>query len=561
MNIAFLTSYNADLIKKDFDKFLLSREKNVNCWWNNYGTQELVVLDKKSLFYSFKPDIIIIHLEIEWLLGDFISDILSLNIQERINKTEETKSRLTSLITIITENLDNAKIVIENYTLRNKAYLGALDINIEFGLFEIVQLLNAHLLSLKKMYPDKIILNDYAGLIKNFGGENSFDYRIFHLAKNPFAKSFYLELFKHYYSIITILTKPRKKCLVVDLDNTLWGGIIGQDGMENIELGGSGMGEAYVRFQKCLFNYYRKGIFLAICSKNNYADAIEVINKHPDMVLRKEYFSSLRINWNDKVTNIRSIAEELNIGMDSLVFVDDNPAECELVRQHLPEVEVINLIDGPINYVNQINSVDSLNTIFLTDEDLNRNKIHIADVQRKKLEENYTNLDDYLSSLEMLAYISINDPSHIQRVSQLTQKTNQFNLTTRRYTIEEIKKFLSDNNHKIYTLRLIDKFGDNGIVLVAIIELRKEMWIIDTFLMSCRVIGRQAETALLNSILEDASKSNVTIVLGEFIKTKKNEPAEDFYSKHGFTNQSTNEWSIKFPFTINKHFIKINREM
>ncbi len=561
MTIAILTSYNSDLLKKDFEKFLYSKNIDITCWWNSFNLQEKAIFDLTSPFYLVKPDIALMHFEIEWLLGDIIHDILKYNLHDRKSKLEEAKIKFSSLVSLISNNLPNTKIVIENFIFRNKTYLGHLDINIEMGLYEIINSFNTFLLTIKSQFPDKIILHDYSSLIENIGRNHCYDNRIFHLAKNPFARSFYQKLFEHYYSVISIVTLPRKKCLVVDLDNTLWGGIIGQDGIDNIELGNSGIGEAYVQFQKYLLNYYRKGIFLSVCSKNNYNDAIEVIEKHPDMILRKEYFSALKINWSDKVTNLKAIAKDLNIGIDSLVFIDDNPAECELVKQQLPEVEVINLTGDPDNYINQMNSVDSLNTIFLTEEDLNRNRMYVADEKRKELEHSYTNLDEYLTSLEMQAFIKVNNPTHAQRVSQLTQKTNQFNLTTKRYTIEDIKNFLTDNKHRIYTLHLVDKFGDNGIVVMAIVELKNDKWIIDTFLMSCRVIGRQAETALLNSILEDATKSNINIVRGEFIKTKKNEPAEDFYSKHGFTSFSTNEWSIKFPFTINKHFVKINREL
>lgn len=560
MNLAFLTSFNADLIKKDFEKFIGQKNLSTSCWWNSYGVQEQVIFDSSSSFYSFKPDIVIIHFEIEWLLGDFVYDVLSLNDQKRIEKIEELKQKLSALVNLISLNLPAAKIVIENFTLRNKSYAGTLDSNINYGLYEILNLLNAHLLSLKKETSEKIIIHDFSSLVEDSGKINCYDERIYRLAKNSFAKSFYTKLFQHYYSIVSILTLPRKKCLITDLDNTLWGGIIGQDGLDNIELGGSGIGEAYVQFQKFLLNYHRKGVFLAICSKNNNSDAIEVIEKHPDMILQKEYFSVLKINWLDKVTNIKSIAEELNIGIDSLVFIDDNPAECELVKQQLPEVEVINLTGGPDNYINQLKSVDSLNTVFVTEEDLNRNKMHIADEKRKELEQSYTNLDDYLISLEMQAFVNVNSAAHLRRAAQLTQKTNQFNLTTRRYSFEDISKFILSGKNKVYTMRLIDKFGDNGIVLVAIIELKKEEWIIDTFLMSCRVIGRQAETALLNCILDDALKSNVKSIRGQFIQTKKNEPAKDFYSKHGFKYIFSNEWVKEFPLDLNKHFIKIIRE-
>ncbi|MEJ5351526.1 MAG: HAD-IIIC family phosphatase [Melioribacteraceae bacterium] len=559
MKIAFLTSYNTDLFKKELEKYISNYIKNCSFFFNAYGTQEKIVYDKSSSLYSFNPNIIIIHFEIEWLLGDFAYDILSLAENERYNKLKEYESKISLLIQNITDKLPNTKIIIENFIPRDKPILSILDSNINYGLEEITLQLNNFLFSQKKIYSDRIIIHDYATFISNFGRINCFDYRLYRLAKNPFAKSFYNELFNHYTNIIDALVNPRKKCIVVDLDNTLWGGIVGQDGVENIILGGTGIGEAYVQFQKVLLNFYRKGIFLGICSKNNYEDAMEVIEKHPDMILRKENFASIKINWLDKVTNIINIANDLNISTDSIVFLDDNPVECELVRQKLPEVEVVNLSGDPDNYIKQLLSIRSLNTTFLTDEDLVRNKMFLANEKRKELEQNSFSLDDYYKSLEMKAHIYVNDISHISRISQLTQKTNQFNLTTRRYTVEEVKNFIQNGEYRIYTLRLLDKFGDNGIVLVAIIKMENEMWVIDTFLMSCRVIGRQAETALLEAIIDDAQRVGVKSIIGEFIKTPKNAPAENFFSNHRFTLLSNNKWKLDLPAKKFSHYIKIIR--
>jgi FkbH-like protein len=559
MKIAFLTSYNLDIFSKKFEKFLANNNPEHKIWWNSYGLHEQSVYDETSSLYKLNPDLIIIHYEIEWLLGDLIYDVLSLSELNREKFLEEVKTKINSLVKVLIEKLPKTKIVFENYIPRSFTSLGPLDTNIILGINEIVSSLNNYLLHLKNGLGEQLIIHNYAGLVSEHGRTNCFDTRLYRLAKNPFATSFYNNLFVHYTEIIDSISSPRKKCIVVDLDNTLWGGVVGQDGFDKIEIGGSGSGEAFVQFQKTLLNYYRKGIFLAVCSKNNYDDALEVIEKHPDMLLRKEYFSSLKINWIDKASNIKSIAQDLNIGTDSIVFLDDNPAECELVKQQMPEVEVINLTGDPDNYIKQLLETNSLKTVSITEEDISRNIMHSADDKRKDFAQNFTNLDEYYKSLDMHGYIFVNDQSQISRIAQLTQKTNQFNLTTKRYSVEDIKKFMSDNLHRVYSLKLTDKFGDNGIVLVAIVNLKKSEWSIDSFLMSCRVIGRQAETALLNEIINDAIKENIFILKGEFIKTKKNAPAEEFYKNHEFELINDTIWETKLPKNLCSHYITIIR--
>lgn len=557
MKTAFLTSYNSDFIKKEFQAYFFGKQLSSEFWWNSYSTHEQNVFDVNSALYSFQPDIVIVHLEIETFLGDFASDILSLSASERAERVDGTKHKVNSLIKTLLNNLPKAKLIVENFTYRNTGYLGILDSNIPAGLNETLLKVNLLLHELKNELGERFILNDFASLVASFGKANAYDFRMYRLGKYPFDRTFSVKLFEHFYSALLPFFNPRKKCIVVDLDNTLWGGIVGQDGIDNLQLGSSGIGESFVQFQKLLLNFYRSGIFLAVCSKNNYDDAIEVIEKHPDMILRKEFFSSLRINWFDKAANITSIAKELNIGTDSIVFVDDNPAECELVKQQMPEVEVINLVGEPDNYIQQLLSVASLQTASLTEEDFSRNIMHNADEKRKEAELSFSNLDDYYKSLEMKAYISVNNPAQVSRVAQLTQKTNQFNLTTRRYSNEEIKSFMSSSENKVYTLRLVDKFGDNGIVLVAIVKIGDVEWVIDTLLMSCRVIGRQAETALLNFILDQAEKSGVNSAVGQFIATKKNAPSANFFKEHSFTRLNETDWKIALPTKVKNHHVNV----
>ena len=560
MKAAFLTSFNVDLLKRNCQKYINEKNINIELWWHSYAQYEQSIYDTASSLYKFKPEIVILHLEIESLLGDYFYDLLSLSENEREKLVADIKLKLKSIITRILENFDSCKIIVENFISRERSNLGLLDQNITYGISQITLELNQFLNELKSIDYERIFINDYNSLVSNIGKENWFDMRMQHLAKQPINYNKFDLLVHHYFIIIESFLYPRKKCIVTDLDNTLWGGIIGQDGIDNIKLGGSGIGESFVQFQKLLLNFYRQGIFLAICSKNNYDDVLEVLDKHPDMILRKEYFSSIKINWTDKAQNIFEISDELNIGLDSLIFLDDNPAECELIKQQIPEIISVLLTGDPDNYIKQVLEIKGLQTTFLTNEDFQRNKMFAADIQRKELRTHVTNMKDFYKSLQMSAIIEINKPSNVSRVAQLTQKTNQFNLTTKRYSIEDIKSFISNKDYRVYSLRLEDKFGDNGIVLVAIVKKDKMNWLINTLLMSCRVIGRQAETALLNEIIADAEKENIEEIIGEYIPTKKNKPAENFYLDHGFSKKDDNAWILKLPFVAHEHQINIKRE-
>lgn len=561
MKTAFLTSFNTDLLKRECVKYA---EQNYHAqyelWWHDYAQYTQSVVNENSPLYSFNPDVVILHLEIESLIGDKYFDPLSISKDDWNSLLDNAKSSVRNIVNLLTLRIPKCRIICENFIGRSDSFLGTLDLNIPCGNMAIIKEMNSFLELLANEYKGRIFINDYSSLVSNIGRYNWFDSRMYRLAKYPFAYNHLSTLSAHYFKTISLLTFPRKKCIVADLDNTLWGGIIGQDGLENIVLGNSGIGEAYVQFQKLLLNYYRQGIFLTICSKNTYTDAIEAIEKHPDMVLRKEYFAAMKINWLDKVHNIKDIAKELNIGTDALVFIDDNPAECELVKQQMPEIEVLNLTGDPDNYIKQLLDIIPLQTLTLTAEDLSRNVMHHQDVKRKEFETAFTNMDDYYKSLGMKGYLCINAEAQISRIAQLTQKTNQFTTTTRRYSTEEIKNFIESGDYKIYTLRLEDKFGDNGIIAVAIVKCENEKWHLEAFLMSCRVIGRQAENLLLQSIIDDASEMGVKMITAEFYKTKKNAPAEKLLPVSGFIENSSGVFELHLPANKLNHFIEIIRD-
>lgn len=322
------------------------------------------------------------------------------------------------------------------------------------------------------------------------------------------------------------MVMQRKKCLVLDLDNTLWGGVVGEDGVESIALSGSYPGKAFHMWQEGLKELQKSGVILAICSKNNMTDVEDVWTKREDMVLSRHDFVAMRINWQDKATNIRELAQELNIGLDSMVFVDDNPTERELIRQQLPMVVVPEFPKQPYDLLSLYRElVDNyLGTYRLTDEDKQKTQQYIANTKRAQTQSSFTNMEDYLRSLEMKLQIRQVTDVTLPRVAQLTQKTNQFNLTTRRYAEDDIKRMLADGA-QVWTLNVADKFGDYGLTGVLIIKDN----VIDTLLMSCRVLGKGIEMAFVNSVLNQYAGE----LKAEYIPSTKNAQVANFWNRLG----------------------------
>jgi FkbH-like protein len=327
------------------------------------------------------------------------------------------------------------------------------------------------------------------------------------------------------------------KCLVLDLDNTLWGGVVGDDGLDGLVLGqGSALGEAYVAFQCYARELSRRGVILAVCSKNDHANAIEPFERHPEMVLRRGDIASFVANWNDKPTNMRSIAAELNIGLDALVFVDDNPFERALVRRELPMVAVPELSEEPASYPQTLADAGYFEGLWITDDDRARAGQYQGNLQREALRTSATDVAAYLRSLQMQLLWRRFDTLGLQRTLQLINKTNQFNLTTRRYSEADVLAVMRDERAFGLQLRLLDRFGDNGIIAILIGRMIGDNdLLIDTWLMSCRVLGRQVEATSLNLIAAQANRLGARRLIGVYAPTTKNGMVQDHYTKLGFS--------------------------
>jgi FkbH-like protein len=326
------------------------------------------------------------------------------------------------------------------------------------------------------------------------------------------------------------------KCLVLDLDNTLWGGVIGDDGLDGIVIGqGSPLGEAYLAVQHYARELSRRGVILAVCSKNDEVNALEPFEKHQEMLLKRSDIACFKANWNDKVQNLRTIADEINIGLDSVVFLDDNPFERSLVRRELPMVAVPEVGEDPSYFSHLLARAGYFEGLAVTSEDLNRSQQYQANVSRDALKAASADLPSYLRSLDMELLWQRFDELGLQRVVQLINKTNQFNLTTQRYDEAAVRAVMNDPKAVGLQLRLLDRFGDNGIIAIVIGRAEGDDFLIDTWLMSCRVLGRQVEATTLNLIAEQARALGVKRLVGTYRPTKKNGMVKDHYAKLGFT--------------------------
>jgi len=391
---------------------------------------------------------------------------------------------------------------------------------------------------------------DFADFTRNYSCDQLIDWKFYFMSKsliNPrMAKSF-----RHWFNRqIEIIQNARKKCIVLDLDNTLWGGILGEDGYEGVKIGGDYPGSAFLMFQQNLLYLSQSGVILTVCSKNNEKDVLSFWDNNPYLTLNREHFPVYRINWKNKTENIVEIADELNIGLESIVFIDDNPSERELVKQFLPMVEVPEFPEQPYLLPSFFDNL--LQKYFmvynLTEEDRGKTEQYFANSKRKSIQKNFSDIKEYLTSLEICLEIQTANAFNISRFVQMTQKTNQFNLTTRRYNDFDIQGFI-DSGHLLYCLSVKDKFGDSGITGGIILKyLNKETVEINSLFLSCRVLGKGIETAFVYSVINKLKKLNINKVLSTYIRTQKNEQVKDFYEKLGFNllneNQTIKNYSI-----------------
>ncbi len=512
-------------------------ESGYNEYWND-------LLDPGSPLYADDPQLIIVFVELRDVMGELYWQPYSVSDDERKQWVVEQKEKFGSLVQTVKKH-SRAKLLLHNFEIPVYSPLGILEDKMPFGIREAVQNLNACLRDMAKT-DSQLFVFDYDLFCSSLGKTAIADHRMYYLGDVRLTWEHLPALCDQYLGYIRPLASHTRKCIVLDLDNTLWGGVVGEDGLDGIRLGPTPEGRPYWEFQKLLLGLWQRGVILAVNSKNNPDDAIGVLREHSSTVLREEHFAAMRINWLDKGANLIDLAEELNLGLDSLVFIDDDQANRDRIRAAFPEVFVVDLPDDPALYPATLMSLNLFNTFQLTEEDLTKGTLYSQRKQRE-LDREAMSLDEHLASLETVVTIRSADSATIPRISQLTQKTNQFNMTTRRYLEEDIQKFVADSAYDVVCCSVRDRFGEQGITGVAIVEKLGKSWRVDTFLLSCRVIGRGIEDALLSHLAGQALSGEAEQLCGEFIPTPKNAPARDFYKTRGFSleraENGTEWWS------------------
>ena len=380
-------------------------------------------------------------------------------------------------------------------------------------------------------------------LLSQSGYEASQDIRKWYLYKQPYTEAFWARTGNQIARIIAAQSISAKKCIVLDCDNTLWGGIVGEDGVAGIEIGEDFPGSAFTDFQRYLLHLRSRGIFLAIASKNNAEDVDKVFEKHDAMVLQREHISVFQVHWNSKVESLQAIANILNIGVDSLVFIDDSPKEIDEVKQRLPEVSCFLVPEDTAYLPGLLRNSGLFDLSDVTEDDRNRADRMLVESERQLSSENLSE-QEFLSSLELEVTVFEAEPTHIARIEQLINKTNQFNLTTIRRTQDEVKALSASPDARVFAIEVADRFGEYGLVGVAIVSpATHSEWNLDTLLMSCRVLGRGVETAMIARIADAARQCGCSALRGHYLATKKNRLVKDLFMDHSFSPDG-DDWII-----------------
>jgi FkbH-like protein len=492
-----------------------------------YGQAAQQLLDPGSEFASHRLDAVLIAFDYRALGLDGIR----LKNEEAEEVVSAAINHMASLATAVRETLKTT-CILQTIVPPSDPVFGGLDARVPGSPRAMIERFNLRLVQEVAKENDLVI--DVAFLAAQVGLNAWNDARGWHKAKLP-ASLDATPLYADF--VCRLLGAARgkaRKCLVLDLDNTLWGGVIGDDGVDGIALGqNSAVGEAHVALQRFLLDLRRRGVILAVCSKNEDANARIPFREHPEMVLKEDHIAVFIANWSDKANNLREIAATLNIGTDSLVFLDDNPVERGQVREVLPEVAVPELTEDPSDYIGLLANAGYFEAIGLSAEDLARADFYQANAERVSLQK-IGNMEDYLRSLQMVATVSPFNSVGRVRIAQLINKSNQFNLTTRRYSESDVEAFEKDPNKYCLQVRLADRFGDNGMISVIIFDKGAKEWSCDTWLMSCRVLGRRVEELVLATVAEAAKEAGATRLVGTYLPTKKNDLVAEHFAKLGF---------------------------
>ena len=504
----------------------VERGFNINLFEAEYNQVERQILDPTSDYYAFGAEYTVIFQSTHKLLEKY-SQLPSADW----NKLADERM---AFVRTLCESVQG-KVIYYNYPEIEDTVFGSYANKVSGSFTYQVRKLNLELMNLAQEYPNLFIC-DIAGLQNKFGRDWMFDSSVYVSTEMVLSIDALPYIASRTMDIICAIQGKFKKCLILDLDNTLWGGVVGDDGWENIQLGhGLGIGKAYTEFQQWIKKLKNRGIIICVCSKNDADKAREPFEKNPEMVLRLDDIAVFMANWDNKADNIRAIQEILNIGFDSMVFLDDNPFERNMVRENVPGVLVPELPEDPGDYLEYLYSLNLFETASYSDADKDRTRQYQVEAQRVSLARTFTNEADFLKSLDMVSEVTGFTQFNAPRVAQLSQRSNQFNLRTVRYTEDQVKALGADERYACFSFTLEDKFGDNGLICVVILEKKDcRTLFIDTWFMSCRVLKRGMENFTLNTIVEYARANGFERIVGEYLPTAKNRMVEGHFTGLGF---------------------------
>lgn len=537
IKIALLADTASQFIHTALKGFGAAHQANYTIWEADYDQIDRQVFDPTSELYEFAPDFVVILRSSEHLLNSFYKT------GSPATFAAEQTNYLHSIYEQVTTQI-KCKVITNTYFEINDSVFGNYAGKTTNSFIYQIRKLNVQLMDLAQEKKN-LFLFDFDLLVGQMGYAQTFDTKLYINGDMVYSLDVLPYLASNLHDIIQSINGKFKKCLVIDLDNTMWGGIIGDDGMGGIKIGHLGIGKAFTQMQLWFKQLKNRGIILAICSKNTEDIAKEPFEKHPDMVLRLEDIAVFVANWENKVDNIRYIQGILNIGFDSMVFLDDNPFERGMVKQGIPELTVPELPEDPADYLQYLRSLNLFETASYTAEDSVRTKQYQEEAQRAILQKSFTNETEFLQSLEMKSDVEAFNDFTIPRVAQLSQRSNQFNLRTQRYTEAEITDMLNDGKHLTFSFTLEDKFGDHGLISALILTKEgNETLFIDTWIMSCRVLKRGMEQFTLYCLAKKALEQGFTKLVGEYLPTSKNGIVKDHYKDLGFT-QSGDKWVLQ----------------
>lgn len=497
------------------------------------------IIDNDSQFYQFSPDYALIYMCSEHLYEDFCNT----PVANRTNFAQETFEKISSYWQMISAK-SSMSVIQFNFVENDDRIYGNFGANLEHSYIYQLRKLNWLIMSESKKSSNVIII-DLSTIQNSMGRKTFFDEKMYFSAKMPISTVALPEVAFQVINAIKVRTGKVKKCIVLDLDNTLWGGVIGDDGINNIQIGELGIGRAFTAFQIWLKELKNRGIVLAVCSKNNEDTAKEPFKKHPDMVLKLDDIAMFVANWQDKASNIRNIQQVLNLGMDSFVFIDDNPFERNVVSSLISDITVPDMPEDPAEYVSYLESLNLFETATYSESDKDRTQQYQSEASRVLLQQRFEDYDQYLESLEMIAEAKPFDDFHMARISQLSQRSNQFNLRTVRYTVPQLEAITKDEKFITIYFTLRDKFGEYGLISAVILEkLDEKTAFIDTWFMSCRVLKRGMEEFIINEVVKSAAQHGYEKIIGEYLPTAKNSMVKNIYKEHGFIETSENRYMV-----------------